>query len=174
MSWYIVDVEANGPAPGLFSLVSIGAVKLTEKLDQTFFMEAAPITMSYEKSAYNAIGVTYEEHFKYPDPEIGIKAFAGWIQNTNTKGAPILLSDNNGFDAAYVNYYFIKYLGRNPFGWSSRRIGDLYCGHKNDLRARWRHLRKTKHTHNPVDDAMGNAEALLAMRDMGLKIPIEQ
>lgn len=33
-----------------------------------------------------------------------------------------------------------------------------------------RFLRKTKHTHNPVDDAIGNAEALLQMKDMGLKI----
>jgi len=39
-----------------------------------------------------------------------------------------------------------------------------------DSRASWKHLRKTKHTHNPVDDAMGNAEALLEMQKMGLKI----
>jgi len=35
------------------------------------------------------------------------------------------------------------------------------------------HLRKTKHTHNPVDDAKGNAEALLALKnEMGLKIKL--
>jgi hypothetical protein len=61
-------------------------------------------------------------------------------------------------------------LGRNPFGWSSRRIGDIYCGFKNDMYANWKYLRDTKHTHNPVDDAKGNAEAILKMRDMGLKI----
>jgi hypothetical protein len=33
-----------------------------------------------------------------------------------------------------------------------------------------KYLRKTKHTHHPVDDAKGNAEALLAMQKMGLKI----
>ena len=33
------------------------------------------------------------------------------------------------------------------------------------------HLRKTRHTHHPVDDAKGNAEAMLVMRDeMELKI----
>jgi hypothetical protein len=60
--------------------------------------------------------------------------------------------------------------GHNPFGWSSRRIGDLYCGLVKDSRAQWKYLRKTKHTHHPVDDAKGNAEALLAMQKMGLKI----
>ncbi|WP_264821498.1 hypothetical protein [Acinetobacter shaoyimingii] len=35
----------------------------------------------------------------------------------------------------------------------------------------FKHLRKTAHTHNPVDDAKGNAEALLALKkDYGLKI----
>jgi len=33
--------------------------------------------------------------------------------------------------------------------------------------------RRSKHTHNPVDDARGNAEALLHMRDaMQLKIDL--
>jgi hypothetical protein len=42
-----------------------------------------------------------------------------------------------------------------------------------DTRENFKHLRKTKHTHHPVDDAMGNAEALLRMRDeMGLKIEL--
>jgi hypothetical protein len=32
-------------------------------------------------------------------------------------------------------------------------------------------LRRTKHSHNPVDDAKGNAEALLTMKEkFGLKI----
>jgi hypothetical protein len=30
-------------------------------------------------------------------------------------------------------------------------------------RENFKHLRVTKHTHNPVDDARGNAEALLYM-----------
>ena len=46
----------------------------------------------------------------------------------------------------------------------------LYCGMKNDTFAKWKHLRDTKHTHNPVDDVMGNAEVLVKMKKMGLKI----
>lgn len=35
----------------------------------------------------------------------------------------------------------------------------------------FKYLRKTRHTHHPVDDARGNAEALLAMLDeLGLSI----
>lgn len=65
------------------------------------------------------------------------------------------------------------YSDSNPFGFSGRRIGDLYCGMKMDtgLNREWKKLfRKTKHDHNPVNDAKGNAEALLAMKKMGLKV----
>jgi hypothetical protein len=37
--------------------------------------------------------------------------------------------------------------------------------------AEWKHLRKTPHDHHPVNDARGNAEALLAMIAMGLRLP---
>jgi hypothetical protein len=34
----------------------------------------------------------------------------------------------------------------------------------------WKKYRVTKHSHNPVDDARGNAEALRMFRELGLKI----
>ncbi len=38
----------------------------------------------------------------------------------------------------------------------------------------FKHLRKTKHTHHPVDDARGNAEALLLIIEKcGLKISLK-
>lgn len=38
----------------------------------------------------------------------------------------------------------------------------------------FKHLRKTKHTHHPVDDARGNAETLLQMKEeYGLKIGLD-
>jgi hypothetical protein len=42
---------------------------------------------------------------------------------------------------------------------------------KMDTFAKWKHLRKTAHDHNPVNDALGNAEALLEMKRRGLNIP---
>jgi hypothetical protein len=42
----------------------------------------------------------------------------------------------------------------------------------NDTFKTFKHLRKTAHTHHPVDDAKGNAEALLQMKEMGLKIKL--
>jgi len=64
--------------------------------------------------------------------------------------------------------------GNNPFGHSSTNLGSLYKGIKNDMFTNFKHLRKTIHTHHPVDDAKGNAEALLYMKnEMGLKISLK-
>lgn len=37
----------------------------------------------------------------------------------------------------------------------------------------FKHLRKTEHTHHRVDDAKGNADALLEMKVQGLKISLK-
>jgi hypothetical protein len=42
-----------------------------------------------------------------------------------------------------------------------------------DAFTNFKHLRQTNHTHHPVDDARGNAEALLQMKEDGLKISLK-
>ena len=172
MSLIVVDVEADGPIPGKYSMVCFGAVIVDDKLDKTFYGETKPISDEYIPNALAVSGFTREEHDTFDKPEEVMKAFAEWVK-LNSKGNPVFISDNPAFDWQWINYYFHMYYGSNPFGFSARRIGDLYCGMMKDgsLNSEWkRKFRKTKHTHNPVDDAKGNAEALLEMRKMGLKI----
>lgn len=169
MSYFVVDVEADGPAPGLFSMVCFGAVLVDPLLCDTFYGEVKPISNDYIPEALAVSGFTREQHLQFEEPKETMLRFERWINNTS-KGRPIFISDNNGFDFAFINYYFHAFLGRNPFGWSSRRIGDLYCGWVNDTKAQWKHLRKTKHDHNPVNDAIGNAEVLLYLKQQGLNI----
>ena len=116
-------------------------------------------------------GVARAEHQGYDEPAEVMEAFERWI-GQSSKGKPVFVSDNLAYDWQFINYYFHAFLGRNPFGWSGRRIGDLYCGLVRDAYAQWKHLRKTPHDHHPVNDAKGNAEALLALVDMGLKLPV--
>ena len=65
------------------------------------------------------------------------------------------------------NFYFWRYFGENPFGHSGRRIADFYAGLVGDFRStqKWKRLRRTKHDHHPVHDALGNAEALIRILD---------
>jgi len=167
MSIYVVDVEADGPCPGLFSMVQIGIVKVDDALDTTFVRTLKPVTDQYDPGALKAIGLTRDETMTYEDPLQVMKDLLTFINATN-EGNAVFVSDNNGFDWQFVNYYCHRYLGENPFGFSSRRIGDFYAGLKKDWRAasKWKHLKITKHTHDALDDAKGNAEAMLAIAKM--------
>ena len=133
VSWVIVDVEA-GPAVGSGDLQEFGAVEYKSML--TFH-------------GRDASRQTFER-------------FDGWLKEVCKGSRPVFWSDNPAYDWQWINHYFHRHLGHNPFGWSARRIGDFYAGlvgNPNETQ-RWKRLRITAHDHNPVHDALGNAEAL--------------
>ena len=174
MSYIVVDVESDGPLLGVNSMVCFGAVLIDKegKLEKTFYGQIKPISKEYNLEALSISGFTRKEHENFEEPEQVMTRFADWLKD-NSENSPVLLSDNNGYDASWINYYFLRFYGKNPFGWSSRRIGDMFCGFFNDGKYSWKKHRKTSHTHHPVDDAKGNAEALLKIQKMGLKVKFE-
>lgn len=170
MSIIMVDIESDGPIPGDYSMVSFGAVIVDEKLDKTFYGKLKPISEKWIPEALAVSGFSREETLAFDEAESAMSDFAAWLKENSTS-RPMFFSDNNGFDWQFINWYFIHFLGKNPFGFSSTNLGSLYKGMVKDTFKNFKHLRKTKHTHNPVDDALGNAEALLYMKnEMGLKI----
>lgn len=173
MSYIVVDIEADGPIPGDYSMICFGAVIVDENLDKTFYGQLKPISENFNPEALAISGFSRNETLEFNDPTNVMLEFEKWIQN-NSKGKPIFISDNNGFDWMFICWYFHHLIQRNPFGYSSRRISDLYCGLVKDTFAQWKHLRKTTPTHNPIDDAKGNAEVLLHLKnEMGLKISLK-
>ncbi|MCA8991978.1 MAG: hypothetical protein KDA88_08365 [Planctomycetaceae bacterium] len=169
MSYVMVDVEADGPIPGDYSMVCFGAIIVEPGLSRTFYGKLRPISEKFIPDALAVSGFSREECLAFDDPKRVMETFQKWLTD-NCKGRMIFISDNNGFDWQFINWYFHHFLGKNPFGFSSQNLGSLYKGLKQDVHVNFKHLRKTKHTHHPVDDARGNAEALLQMKEMGLKI----
>jgi len=166
----MVDVESDGPIPGDYSMVCFGAVVVAPSLDKTFYSKLKPISEKWIPEALSVSGFTREETLEFDDPNTVMEEYASWI-NANSNGRPFFISDNSGFDWQFINWYFHHFVGHNPFGHSSSNLGSLYKGVMKNTFANFKHLRKTKHTHHPVDDARGNAEALLQMKEeYGLKI----
>jgi hypothetical protein len=148
-------------------------VVVEPSLTKTFYGEVKPISELWKPDALAISGIKREDHEKFPLPEETMTKFVEWIRTTS-KGHPVFISDNPCFDWQFINYYLHKYAGTNPFGFSGRRIGDLYCGLVKNAYAKWKHLRITKHSHHPLDDSKGNAEALLYMKsNMDLKIDLK-
>ena len=51
MSYYIIDVESDGPILGVNSLVCFGAVRLDNELQTTYYGQTCPIGESYNEEA---------------------------------------------------------------------------------------------------------------------------
>jgi hypothetical protein len=172
VSHIMVDVETDGPIPGDYSMISLGAIVVEPSLERTFYGQMRPISENWIAEALSVSGFTREQTLAFDSPESVMRDFANWVE-TNSSGRAFFISDNNGFDWQFVNWYFHHFTGKNPFGHSSANLGSLYKGFVKDTFKNFKHLRKTEHTHHPVDDAKGNAEALLQMKDDGLKISLE-
>lgn len=174
MTLISVDVESDGPIQGIHSMVSFGAVVVDDNLDQTFYGEVKPISDQYVPDALVISGFSREEHEQFGEPVDVMWEFKDWLDGL--KGKPQFIADNPGYDFAWINYYFLRFVGTNPFGWSSRRIGDLFCGFNNNFYNRWKKHRKYKfgfkHNHNALDDAKANAAALLFLRDSGFNLKV--
>ena len=151
-------------------MVSFGAV-LLEDTSQTFYGQVSPISETWIPDALAVSGHSREETLLFPTPIETMHKFAEWISTITQGQRPLFWSDNNGYDFAFINYYFWQYYGSNPFGWSSRNLNDLYKGINKNMNASFKGLRDTKHTHHPVDDAMGIAEAMQKIQKLhGIKI----
>ena len=166
MSWFMVDVEANGPIPGDYSMTEIGVIRMDRDLVNapTFHGKLRPLAdAGHQPSAYEVVGYDHDHAMTFDDPKDTMWALDRWLSDHNKSNRPMFISDNNGFDAMFVAWYFWHFIGHNPFGHSSTNLGSLYKGIVRATNQNFKHLRVTKHTHNPVDDARGNAEALLHM-----------
>ena len=166
MAYISIDVESDGPCPSLYSMISFGAV-LVRNTSKTFYGKLKPVSENWIPEALAVSGFSREETIKFDDPVKVMDDFNTWIlMNTPPGDMPIFISDNNGFDWQFINWYFWKFKGKNPFGYSSQNLGSLYKGCEKSMFTNFKHLRTTRHTHNPVDDAMGNAEALIKIQGL--------
>lgn len=161
MALVFVDVEATGKSPASGIMTEFGAVE--EKTKRTFhgkFYESMPDPDNPAKPIITGDKVNSERRVMI--------MFAEWLKEVSP-GQATFVSDNPAYDYQWINYYFDKYYsGDSPFGHSGRRISDFWAGlnGKWSETQSWKRFRVTKHTHMPVDDAMGNVEAYHTIMDM--------
>ena len=129
MTYFVVDIEADGPIPADYSMVCFGAVLVDDNLDRTFYGQLRPISDNWIPEALRVSGFSREETLAFDDPAEVMAGFKDWIAE-NTTGRPMFISDNNGFDWQFINWYFHHFLGDNPFGFSS--TNRVYPASQND------------------------------------------
>lgn len=124
-----VDVETAGPHPAGYSLLSIGACRVFDPLE-TFYVEIQPVHAAFAPEALQISGLSMDElRERGEPPQQAMQAFADWVkQVTLPDSKAVFVAFNAPFDWAFVNDYFYRYLGYNPFGHSALDIKAYFMG----------------------------------------------
>jgi DNA polymerase III epsilon subunit-like protein len=171
-----VDVETAGPIPGEYSLLSIGACVVDDS-SQTFTCELKPINGKADPKALEVTGLSLEALSETGlKPADAMAAFGAWLE---TLGGPednlVFVGLNAPFDWSFVNYYFHRYLGRNPFGFTALDIKAFYMGSEGSTWADTRSSQMAKTLnpsqigdHHALQDALYQAELFRLVRQRAM------
>jgi DNA polymerase III epsilon subunit-like protein len=166
-----VDIEASGPNPHDFAMLSLGAATVDEPR-RSFYTELQPTSTKESEEASQIHGLSLAQLAKEgEEPEAALLRLESWLGEVNEKGAPIVfVAFNAPFDWMFVNDYFQRFLGRNPFGHSALDMKALYMGlrgvsweetsHANISRD---YVMKEDLPHHAEEDALAEAELFARM-----------
>jgi DNA polymerase III epsilon subunit-like protein len=172
-----IDIEAAGPVPATYSMLSLGAVVVDDPA-QTFYIELKPVNDKFVPDAMKVVGRPLQDFAaKGQSPKDAMTEFRDWLARISKSRKPVFVGFNAAFDWAFVNFYFHEYLGENPFGFGGLDIKSYYMGMTG---CAWEDTRSSRiasefkdksqlHTHNALDDAIEQAGLFQRMRTKSSK-----
>jgi DNA polymerase III epsilon subunit-like protein len=145
-------------------MLSIGACAVDEP-DESFYAELKPISENFVHAALQVSGFKLEELQRNGTaPEQAMKSFEAWIRKITGSCKPVFVGFNACYDWQFVNWYFVRFTGANPFGFSGLDIKSFYMGLSGK---RWSETTSSQlpaefqpdgpQTHNALDDARAQA-----------------
>jgi len=142
--YFSADVEASGPVPGLYNLVSIGVVPVGRSggswkpEDERFYVELKPIGGEFDREAMAVHGITRARLEASGTPaDQAMRDLSGFVEKRVARSADaraVFVGHNVGFDWSYISHYFALFKIPNPFGYKSLDIKSLAMGR---LRIGW-------------------------------------
>jgi len=180
--YFCVDLEASGPVPGLFNLVSIGGVVVRLEGDrhvrgEHFYYELKPICDGFVPEAeaiYKITRAHLETHGT--DAREALAHIAAFVKAHTPPGQrPLFVGHNAPFDWMYTAWYFAWAGMENPFGYNALDTKALAMGIH---RLPWKRTNKEtlealhgltpprpEDVHNALADAEYQADILIALLD---------
>lgn len=125
-TWYCLDIEASGPVPGLFDMVSLGAVvvyddDVTLTLGETFYVEIRPENERFEPEAMAVNGLDFDALRREGTPRrVAMERLRDWVRATCAPGAEaVFVGHNAPFDWSFVSHAYCAEGMKNPFGYKA-------------------------------------------------------
>ncbi|MBM3247113.1 hypothetical protein FJZ17_01050 [Candidatus Pacearchaeota archaeon] len=179
------DIEASGPTPGKYSMLSLGACVVGSTSTQ-FYREIKPISRNLivQSMRVGAIGLRCLKNLKTDEfnprseqfnphkvlevldkkgeaPTKVMQEYAEWVEEVTRGFEPIEAAAPLKFDGMFTSWYFDNfYQGQNPFGHRGEDINSMYRGVMRDPNAKISQLkiRGKNLPHNALEDAIIQAK----------------
>ncbi|MFE4578781.1 3'-5' exonuclease [Streptomyces chartreusis] len=172
-----VDIEADGPIPGPYSMLSIGAAvagvqdgdgfTAADPEERTFYRELRPIGEEFVPEALAVSGLDRERLLvEGSEPTVALTEFSEWVREVSAGAQPVMCGYPASYDWTFLYWYLIRFTGASPFGHSGcLDMKTLYATKAGlPLRAVVKGtmprelLSRRRHTHHALDDAVEQAE----------------
>jgi DNA polymerase III epsilon subunit-like protein len=159
-------------------MLSIGA-SIVGNSANSFYAELQPINdnavseaMAVSKLDLKSLAKTGQK------PRAVMSQFKEWVDASAVGRKPIFVGFNASFDWAFVNWYFHKFLGDNPFGFGALDIKAYYMGLSG---CNWGETTSSQlpeefqpthpATHNALNDAKAQGESFARLQRAAQKRP---
>ena len=175
--YFSADIEADGPIPGPYSMLSF-AFAIAGRFDgstfersdpavATFYRELKPISDQFEPQALAVAGLDRDAlRNDGANPADAMRAASAWITEHAGDARPVLVGYPVVVDWMFLPWDFVRYLGSSPFGFSGaldmktiyqqKALVTLDRAGRADLPAGV--ASGSAHTHNALEDAIEQAE----------------
>ncbi|MEU6304526.1 3'-5' exonuclease [Streptomyces chartreusis] len=172
-----VDIEADGPIPGPYSMLSIGAAvagvqdgdgfTAADPEERTFYRELRPIGEEFVPEALAVSGLDRERlKAEGSEPAVALTEFSDWVREVSAGAQPVMCGYPASYDWTFLYWYLIRFTGASPFGHSGcLDMKTLYATKAGlPLRAVAKGtmprelLSRRRHAHHALDDAVEQAE----------------
>ncbi|MET9501909.1 3'-5' exoribonuclease [Streptomyces sp. NPDC006622] len=172
-----VDIGADGPIPGPYSMPGLGAAvagvqdaegfTAADPEARTFSREPLPISDDFVPEALAVNGLDRERlRTEGLDPALALGRFAHWVREVSEGAQPVMCGYPASYDWTFLYWYLIRSTGESPFGHSGRLDMETLYATKAGVPLRTvakrsmptELLPRRRHTHHALDDAVEQAE----------------
>jgi DNA polymerase III epsilon subunit-like protein len=138
-TYFSVDIEASGPVPGLYDMVSLGCVVVVADasgsltIGATHYVELRPEGPRVDPGAMKVNGLDYEKLKAEGTPRrAAMLALAEFVKAHTAPGTkPVFVGHNAPFDWSFVSWCYAADDLPNPFGYKALDTKALATGKLN-------------------------------------------
>ena len=177
--YFSVDVEADGPIPGPYSMLSVGVAVAGRHAERfipaspdaaTFYQELRPISDDYVPDALAVTGLDRDRLLREgTEPEVAMRALTEWVEQRCEGAQAVMVGYPAAYDWLFLYWYLIRFTGSSVFGHSNcldlKTMYATKAGVGLTEAHKWvmpRQLRpRRRHTHHAENDAIEQAELFI-------------